>query len=223
VLVIGQDPAANECIVRRVLVGAAGQRAQGFLQKLGITRRYVIINALLYCIYNQPRAERHRDKPAIIAYRNRWLDALMSPGKIQAVVALGGLADRAWNAWKSTPAGAAAPAVAYAHVKHPTWPESSAAENPTRLAAATRQLLANWNAAIEALRPALTHRDLTATPIPYAETWQPHDIAPIPEADIPPGLPGWMRDPIPWAVRTGETPAMKRATICVTVPPDSLP
>jgi hypothetical protein len=36
VLVIGQDPAQHEAIVRRILVGEAGQRAQGFLAKLGI-------------------------------------------------------------------------------------------------------------------------------------------------------------------------------------------
>lgn len=38
VLVIGQDPAQNESIVRRILVGEAGQRTQGFLAKLGIER-----------------------------------------------------------------------------------------------------------------------------------------------------------------------------------------
>ena len=38
VLVIGQDPAAHETVVRRILVGEAGRRVQGFLAKLGITR-----------------------------------------------------------------------------------------------------------------------------------------------------------------------------------------
>ena len=36
-LTIGQDPAQHETIVRRVLVGMAGHRVQGFLEKLGIT------------------------------------------------------------------------------------------------------------------------------------------------------------------------------------------
>src|SRR5690242_13409013 len=39
VLMIGQDPAQHETIVRRILVGEAGQRAQGFLAKLGGKRR----------------------------------------------------------------------------------------------------------------------------------------------------------------------------------------
>jgi hypothetical protein len=47
VLVIGQDPAQHEAIVRRILVGEAGQRAQGFLAKLGITKSYVSINTFL--------------------------------------------------------------------------------------------------------------------------------------------------------------------------------
>ena len=37
VLVIGQDPAQHETIVRRILVGEAGRRLQGLLAKLGIT------------------------------------------------------------------------------------------------------------------------------------------------------------------------------------------
>lgn len=51
VLVIGQDPAQHENILRRVLVGEAGQRVQGFLCKIGIDRSYVIINAFLYSVY----------------------------------------------------------------------------------------------------------------------------------------------------------------------------
>ncbi|MBD0283370.1 MAG: uracil-DNA glycosylase, partial [Thermoleophilaceae bacterium] len=39
VLVLGQDPGQHECIARRILVGEAGQRVQGFLRKLGIIAR----------------------------------------------------------------------------------------------------------------------------------------------------------------------------------------
>jgi hypothetical protein len=35
VIVIGQDPAADENVARRILVGSAGQRVQGFLRKMG--------------------------------------------------------------------------------------------------------------------------------------------------------------------------------------------
>ena len=47
ILCIGQDPAQNETIVRRILIGVAGHRVQGFLAKLGIDRSYVMLNALL--------------------------------------------------------------------------------------------------------------------------------------------------------------------------------
>ena len=43
VLVIGQYPAASEDITRRILVGAAGHRIQGFLAKPGIDHSYVMI------------------------------------------------------------------------------------------------------------------------------------------------------------------------------------
>jgi hypothetical protein len=39
VLIVGQDPGQHESIARRILVGEAGQRSQGFLRKLGIERR----------------------------------------------------------------------------------------------------------------------------------------------------------------------------------------
>src|SRR5262249_36675853 len=56
ILCIGQDPAQNEDIVRRILIGVAGHRVQGFLAKLGIDRSYVMLNAFLYSVYNQNSA-----------------------------------------------------------------------------------------------------------------------------------------------------------------------
>ena len=53
VLVIGQDPAQHETIVRRILVGEAGRRVQGFLSKLGITQSYVMLNTFLYSVYGE--------------------------------------------------------------------------------------------------------------------------------------------------------------------------
>ena len=60
-----------------------------------------------------------------MAYRHRWLDALLVGTHVEAVLALGTVADEAWQFWKGTPAGQAS-AVAYAAVTHPTQPESSA-------------------------------------------------------------------------------------------------
>ena len=45
VLVLGQDPAAHEAITRRILVGEAGQRTQGFLARLGIETSYAPVGS----------------------------------------------------------------------------------------------------------------------------------------------------------------------------------
>src|SRR4051794_1706132 len=95
-LVIGQDPAQNENVVRRILVGVAGQRAQGLLLKLGLTRSYVLVNSFLYSVYGQAGGQKHAKDAAVIDYRNRWIDAIFSGGSVEAVLSLGSLADGAW-------------------------------------------------------------------------------------------------------------------------------
>src|SRR5215813_9860975 len=77
VLVLGQDPAQHETIARRILVGEAGHRIQGFLAKLGIDRSYVMVNTFLYSVLGQGGGNRHRHDAKIASYRERWLDALL--------------------------------------------------------------------------------------------------------------------------------------------------
>lgn len=216
VVVIGQDPAQHEVITRRILVGAAGQRTQGLLAKLGIETSYVMVNTFLYSVYGQGGGERHADDEQIAAYRNRWLDALLAGGEVEAVVALGRLAARAFQAWQATPAGQGVE-VAFEHITHPTAPESAAGGDPDRYAEAVAAMLRNWNGALERLAPAVRHPDVDRDLVPYGETLTDADYAPIPERDLPAGLPEWMRSRA-WADRRGRTPDLKRATIVVTVP-----
>jgi uracil-DNA glycosylase len=216
VVVIGQDPAQHEVITRRILVGAAGQRTQGFLAKLGIESSYVMVNTFLYSVFGQGGGERHADDEQIAAYRNRWLDALLVGGEVEAVVALGRLAARAFRTWQDTPAGKDAE-VAFEHITHPTAPESASGGDPTRYAEAVAAMLRNWNGALERLRPALRHPDVDRDLVPYGEALTDADYAAIPERDLPAGLPQWMRSRA-WADRRGRTPDLKRATIVVTVP-----
>ena len=61
ILVIGQDPAQHETVVRRILVGEAGQRVQGLLAKLGVTRSYVFINTYLYSVYGSVKTATSHD------------------------------------------------------------------------------------------------------------------------------------------------------------------
>lgn len=214
-LVIGQDPAQHEVIARRTLVGGAGHRVQGFVAKLGLTRSYVMVNTFIYSVYGQGGGSRHRKNPAIIAYRNRWFDALL-PGRVQGVVALGQLADLAWQAWRATPRGAAFSGV-YQAVTHPTQPESSSRGDPAKKKAAVAKMLRGWNAALEALQPAITP-DSPRPLVLYGTAFQPGDLPDIPQEDLPAGSPPWMRGNADWARRTGSTDAAKRVTITVTVP-----
>ena len=216
VVVIGQDPAQHETIVRRILVGEAGRRLQGLLAKLGITRSYACINTWLYSVYGDVKSATQHSVP-LADYRNRWLDALLVGTQVEAVIALGQAADKAWDAWRATPAGQAS-RVAYAAVTHPTQPESSSKGDKAKLAAATAQLLQNWNAALDQLWPAIVHPDAPFAPVAYGTAWADGDRIAIPEADIPAGLPPWMHERDGWAARLGATPQAKRRDITITVP-----
>ncbi|MER5641421.1 uracil-DNA glycosylase family protein [Kitasatospora sp. NPDC002227] len=223
VLVIGQDPATHEAVTRRILVGTAGRRFQGFLAKLGITTSYVMVNTYLYSVYGQSGGNAHAHDPAIAAYRHAWLDALVGANRIEAVIALGTLADTAFHAWQAASPAGAAYTGAYRHVLHPTYPDSAAASSGADPAQATAKLLADWNAALDALHPAIAHPDQPVPLTHYGSGLAPADLVTIPEADLPAGLPAWMRSDETWASRQGATPADKRATLLVRIPTDLRP
>lgn len=221
VLLIGQDPAQNEAIVRRILVGEAGQRIQGFLAKLGIDRSYVMINAFLYSVYGRVSAK-NKKIPALVDYRHRWLKALLVGQKIEAVVALGVLADQAWKTWSATADGQDV-TVTYVHITHPTQPESASNGDKEKLRAATKTMLRKWNSALKTLHSAIKHPDRALSLVPYVESWQPGDKIPIPTIDFPPGLPSWMRESDNWARRVGADVNAKRRNITITVPKGLVP
>jgi uracil-DNA glycosylase len=216
-LVIGQDPAQSESVVRRILVGEAGHRAQGLMAKLGFDHSYLLVNTFLYSVYGQAGGEQHKNDTAIVAYRNRWLDAIFASNQIEAVLALGSLADDAWKKWKATAAGEAQ-SPGYEHVTHPTQPESSSGGDPNKLKAAIAAMLENWNQALARLHPLITQPDLSGPLVPYGSAFAPNDRVEIPEFDVPAGTPGWMRSPAGWAQRQGATAADKRRDITITIP-----
>jgi uracil-DNA glycosylase len=221
VLIIGQDPAQHETIVRRILVGEAGRRVQGFLAKLGVTTSYVLINTFLYSVFGSVKAATKRG-PALVAYRNQWIDAVMESGKIEAVLALGTAAAEAWQFWKATPAGQASD-VAFAPITHPTQPESFSKNDKTKKALATKKMLANWNVGLQTLSPAIAHPDAPVPLTLYGETWADGDRLPVPEADFPAGLPAWMHEQDGWANRTGKDTPAKRRNITINVPKGIIP
>ena len=75
-VVVGQDPSSNELLAHRILIGSAGQRLQGFLRKLGLTRSYVMGNAFLYSVFGQFDVELRAIslEAPILDYRNALLD-----------------------------------------------------------------------------------------------------------------------------------------------------
>jgi uracil-DNA glycosylase len=221
VLVIGQDPAQNETIVRRILVGEAGQRVQGFLAKLGIDHSYVMINAFLYSVYGTVSAM-YRKAPGVIEYRHQWLKALLLGQNIEAVVAFGMLADEAWRTWTATPDGRQVMAP-YVALTHPTHPESSSNGDRNKLRTATSNMLKKWNAALQILHPAIQHPDRVQLLSLYGDVWQAGDKVPIPAMDLPAGLPSWMRETDNWARRVGANVNAKRRNITLTVPRGVVP
>ena len=221
VLVIGQDPAQHETIVRRILAGEAGRRLQGFLARLGVRRSYVLVNTFLYSVYGSVKAGTRRD-PRLVAYRNRWLDALLVGSRVEAVLTLGTAAGEAWQLWKATAPGQAFP-VAHAAITHPTQPESSSKGIQASLATATKKLFENWNAGLQLLSPALAHPDAPRPLVLYGSTWADGDRPPLPETDFPAGLPAWMHEQDGWAKRAGKDDLAKRRNITITVPKGVIP
>jgi len=225
VLIIGQDPGQHESIARRILVGEAGQRTQGFLAKLGIERSYVMVNAFLYSVYGQQGGERHKDDPAIANYRNRWLDALLDGSEVAAVISFGQLGRHAFERWRQTPWGAQS-SVSFEPLTHPTMPEASSKGNKAKKATATKKMLTQWNAALDRLDRNLGERDADRDLIPYGQELLSDDRAAIPAADLPAGSPPWMSSVKQWATRKALTTSSdrkvkeesKRATVVVTVP-----
>ena len=180
VLIVGQDPAASENVVRRILAGEAGQRVQRFLAKLGLTRSYIMVNSVLYSIFGQFDAEMQdfMDRPAVLKWRNSLLDALAVPG-IQAVLGFGKAAEHVIDTWPGAQAWKASHRVFF--LKHPTAQPDAA-------------VLQNWSSQLQAIGARVTPDadgtpDLTSYPGP---AFGPEDVLSIPLRDLGFGMPKWM-------------------------------
>ena len=216
IVIIGQDPAQHETVVRRILVGEAGRRVQGFLAKLGITRSYAFVNAFLYSVFGSVRAQTRRD-PRLVGYRNRWLDALLLNTNVTAVLALGDVAAEAWQMWKETPPGRGIhgslcggdPPYATGEFLEgrPNQAGPGDEETPWQLERRPADIGAGY----------YTPRFPNAA-CPFGETWADGDRLSVPEFDYPAGLPNWMHEQDGWARRTGPDVLAKRRNVTITVP-----
>ncbi len=108
VLCIASDPGPTERIAGRSLIGNAGQRVQGFLAKLGLTRSYICLNAWAHALHpSRASTERGKlDEPEQLKWRNKLYDLATGPA-LEAVIAFGGMAQAAVDLWSGRPASAA--------------------------------------------------------------------------------------------------------------------
>src|SRR5215207_1486952 len=177
VLCLASDPGPTERIAGRSLVGNAGQRVQGLLAKLGLTRSYVCLNAWAYAVHPS-RAQRQKDRldePAELAWRNELYDRATGP-KLQAVIAFGGMAQRAVELWSSRPD------VPVSEVPHPSSRDE-------------QRLLDEWRAAVDQLRAVVTpDADGDNGGPNYGSDFAESDFAAIPRRDLPFGAPAFLGD-----------------------------
>lgn len=174
-LVVGQDPSTNEILAHRIFAGLSGQRVQGFLRKLGLSRSYVMVNTFLFSVFGQFDSELRKIslEPAIADYRNALLSQLAAENRLQAVVTFGSGARHAVENWPG------AGALEVFHATHPAAPDTAA-------------LLASWNQALADLRPLIAADEGAAgDSTPYGTTLADTDTAPIPLHDLPFGVPAW--------------------------------
>jgi hypothetical protein len=174
---IASDPGPTERVACRTLVGDAGQRVQGFLAKLGLTRSYVLVNAHPYALHPGQAShglpllakQEHRD------WRNKLYDDVAGSG-LQAIVAFGGQAQEALRLWDPRPD------VPAFEVPHPS------SHDPVTL-------LEKWRAAIPEIRMKVTPDPDGDASLPnYGDELQEADYAAIPKRDLPFGLPAWFGD-----------------------------
>src|SRR4051812_9138045 len=138
VLCIASDPGPTERIACRTLVGDAGQRVQGFLAKLGLTRSYVLVNAHAYAVHpgKADQALPVLGEPQQREWRNHLYDEITGP-KLQGIVAFGEQAQEALRLWDSPPD------VPSFELPHPSSHDAT-------------RLLNEWRDGIEALRSLVT-------------------------------------------------------------------
>ena len=176
-LCIASDPGATERIAGRTLVGDAGQRVQGFLAKVGITRTYLCLNAFALGLFpsHASQADVVLNDPLHLAWRNQLYD-LAKGANVVAILAFGGQAQTAVKLW---PGKGSTPVL---NIPHPSSRDEAV-------------LVARWATAISELRARVTPDIDGNTALPnYGAQFLESDYAPIPRRDLPFGAPQFLGD-----------------------------
>ena len=190
VLGIASDPGPSECLpfARRTLIGDSGQKTQGLLAKLGLTRSYVLVNGFAVALHPSQQTKGLnvlKNNVAIRTARRALYNGLLAGGSLQAVVAFGDVAHAAYDDWAaSNPAVKSVPVL---KVAHPAAVDRSGSGNDAALN--------GWQKAVVQLRTIVT-------PDPDGEPTMPNfgayftepDYARIPRWDFPTMTPTYVGD-----------------------------
>ena len=180
VICVASDPGPTERIAGRTLVGNAGQRVQGFLNKIGLTQSYVCVNGWAYALFPS-----HLDdglklltQPDLLAWRNKLFNMLKKPS-LQAIVAFGAVAQKAVQLWDTKGN------IPVFETYHPSYHSGGAAGE--------KKMLTDWNRVVKELRKIVTPDDDAPVKKPplYGDKFAESDYAAIPRIDLPFGLPNW--------------------------------
>ena len=178
VLCIASDPGPAERIAGRTLVGDAGQRTQGFIEKIGLKRSYLCLNAYSVALFPRKADDAEREvlpDQEHLTWRNKLYDLAKSPS-VKAVIAFGEQAQRAVAMWPG------ASSIRVFRVPHPSSREETV-------------LLDKWRAAITSLRDLVTP-DSGGDPAQpnYGLEFTENDYRRIPAFDLPFGAASFLGD-----------------------------
>jgi hypothetical protein len=222
VLCIASDPGPTECLpfVRRSLVGDSGQKTQGFLNKLGLTRSYVLVNALTVAMRPRARAKGLavlKNNPIIKASRHDFYNAIFDASALQAIVAFGDVAHQALDIWKKERPSISS--VPHFKVAHPAAVDRDGSGND----AALKQ----WKKAVTSLRAIVTaDGDGDPQQPNFGSYFTEADYVRIPRRDLPSVAPfyvgddSWGRAATPRHNNCCKRPAPDDSVSLLLTPPD---
>jgi hypothetical protein len=190
VMCIASDPGPTECLpfVRRTLVGDSGQKTQGFLAKLALTRSYVLVNAFAVAMKPSQKTKGLqvlKTNVAIKTARHALYDALLAGASLEAIIAFGIEGKAAYALWSAS--NPAVKSVPYIKVDHPAAVDRDGSGND--------RALKKWVKAIKRLRGIVT-ADPDGDPggPNFGAYFTEMDYARIPRWDLPSVAPAYVGD-----------------------------
>lgn len=193
VLCVASDPGPTERIPGRALIGNAGQRLQGFLAKIGITKSYVCLNGFIYSLHPSHLSDGINllTDTAHTKWRNKVFDKVTGT-KLQAIVAFGDVAKKTVALWSGKGS------VPVFETYHPSYRGQESV------------LTADWNRVVTALRGIVTKDPDGNVALPlYAAAFKESDYSPIPRRDLPFGTAEFLGDD-QWLRATGGDNSVSR-------------